>query len=143
MIVDKVSSWWRSVPQKTRVKLIVMMLLLFAGTEMIVLAPYILDIAVMIDVGGLIFVLAAIRASVSLSAMQLRESMAMMAKPLFAVSRTVEKVVDFGLDLPPKWYHRWLLVGRIAARCRNTALPIIFIGFIDMKALVAIRRVWF
>lgn len=126
-------------PQKTRVKLIVMVLLLCAGTEVFVLAPYILDIAVMIDVGGLIFVLAAVQASVSLTAMQLRDSMAMIAKPLFAVTRRIEKVVDFGMDLPPNWYQRWLLVGRIAASCRNAALLIVFVGFIAAKALIAIR----
>ena len=83
----------------TRFTGVVSALLILAGTEIFVLAPYIIDIAVMIDVGGLVFVTAAIRASVSLTGMQLRELATTFARPFLAVSRTVERAVDFGFEL--------------------------------------------
>ena len=126
-------------PQKTRVKLIVTALLLLAGTEVFVLAPYIFDLAVMIDVGGLVFVLAAVQASLSVSAMQLREFMTVITKPLFAASTIVEKVVDFGTELPPKWFHRWLSAGLVTARYCSAALMIVFAGLALAKTLIAIR----
>ena len=126
-------------PQKTRVKLIVTVLLLLAGTEMFVLAPYIFDLALMIDVGGLVFVLAAVRASVSVSAIQLRELVAMLTKPLFTASTMVEKVVDLGSELPPRWCHHGLSAGLVSARYCSAALMIVFVGLALTKALFAIR----
>jgi len=119
------------------VKVIASVLLVFAGTEVFVLAPYIFDIALMIDVGGLVFVLAAMRASVSVSIMQLRELSTVITKPLLAVLRAGEMVADFGSALSPRWYHHYFVVDRIVTRC-SAALLIVVVGLVLTKALIAI-----
>jgi hypothetical protein len=116
-----------------------MVLLLLAGTEVFVLAPYIFDIAVMIDVGGLVFVLAAVQASVSASAMQLRGVLTVITKPLFAASTLVEKIVDFGSGLPPKWCQRGLSGGLATARYCSAGLMIVYLGLVVTKAFIATR----
>jgi hypothetical protein len=136
MILDKVSSWWRSLPQKTRVQVIASLLLVFAGTEIIVLAPYIFDIALMLDVGGLVFVLAALRSSVSGSMMQLRALMTALTKPVFVISRAGDMVSDFGSTFFPRWYRHYFLVDGIATRC-GAALFIAVVGLRLTKALIS------
>jgi hypothetical protein len=138
MILDKVRSWWRSLPQKTRVKLIASVLLVFAGTEVFVLAPYIIDIALMIDVGGLVLVLAALRSSVSVSMMDLRSLMTVITKPFFAVLRACEMVEEFGsVLLAPRWFRHYFLFDRIVTR-GAAGLLMVVCGLVLTKTLIAI-----
>jgi len=139
MIFKMISSWWRGLPQKTRVRLIASVLLIFAGTELFVLAPAIFDIALMIDVGGLVFVLAALRSSVSVSMLQLRMAMTVVTKPLFAITRSVERVNDFGSVLSAKWHRRYFSVTRMGTRFFSAALLVVFVGLALTKALVVFR----
>jgi len=132
-----VSSWWRRLPQKTRVWLIASVLLVFAGTEVLVLAPYILDIAIMIDVGGLVLVLAALRSSVSDTMMQLRAGLRVVATPFIVVQRAGEIVADFGLALSERWYFRNLIMDQIATRCCQAVL-IAVVSVLPAKVLLTI-----
>lgn len=135
MILDRISSLRRGLPQKTRVQLIASVLLVFAGTEVLVLAPYIFDIAVMIDVGGLVVVVAALRSSVSVSIMQLRAFGAVITKSLLSVLRAGELVADFGSTFSPSWYRHYFLVDRIATR-GGAALFIVSVGLVLTRASV-------
>lgn len=137
MIFDKLCIWWRSLPQKKRVQLIASVLLVFAGTEVFVLAPYILDIAVMIDVGGLVVVIAAFRSSVSVSMMQLRALLSAVFKPILVVFRFGETISDFGSHIAPNWYRRYYLVDRIVTRS-SAALLVLVVGVVLAKTLAGI-----
>lgn len=122
-------------PQKTRVQLIAAALLVLAGTEAFVLAPYILDIALLIDVGGLVVIVAALRSSISVSLMQLRAFAATFAKTLFSIYRTGKLMRDFGSEFLPRWYPHYFLVDRICTRA-SVALLALSIGLQLTKALV-------
>jgi hypothetical protein len=137
MIFDKLRMWWRSLPQKTRVQLIASVLLVFAGTEVFVLAPYIFDIALMIDVGGLVVVIAAFRSSVSVSMMQLRALLWAATKPIFAAFRICEAVSDFGSNIAPSWYRRYFIIDRIATRF-GAALVLLVVGAVVVKTLAGV-----
>ncbi len=132
---DRISAWWRRLPQKTRVHLIASALLVFAGTEIFVLAPYLFDIALIIDVGGLTLVLAALRSSMSASMMQLRALVTAIMKSFGAVMRAGERITDFGSAFFPRWYRHYFLLDRIATRC-SAAFLIIGIGLGLTKALI-------
>ncbi len=109
-------SWWRGLPTETRVKWIASILLVFAGTEALVLAPFIFDLAALIDAFGILFVLAAGRASVGQSliglALQLRRVLGFV-RALFC---RIDAVADFGANLPVTWHRRCLAVDAFAAR---------------------------
>ncbi len=123
-------------PQKTRVQLIAAVLLVFTGTEIFVLAPYVFDIALMIDVGGMVVVVAALRSSVRVSMMQLRALATVIVRPLLAVWKAGERVGDFDGALSPGWYRTYFFVDRIATRC-SAALIVVSIGLVLTKALIA------
>ena len=123
-------------PQKTRVQLIAAVLLVFTGTEIFVLAPYVFDIALMIDVGGMVIVVAALRSSVSVSMMQLRALVTAVVRPLLAVLKVGEMVGDYGSALSPGWYRTCFFVDRITTRC-SAAFLVVSIGLVLTKALIA------
>lgn len=103
-------------PRKNRVQIIASVLLVFAGTEVFVLAPYLFEIAVLIDIGGLVVVMAALRSSVSVSMMQVHALLSVILKPIVVVSRIGEEVADFGNNISPNWYRRYFFVDRITTR---------------------------
>jgi hypothetical protein len=137
-MLDKISSRWHSLPRKTRVKLIAAVLLVFAGTEVLTLAPYIFDIALMIDVCGFVFVIAACRASVSVSMMELRELVITTARPLFWISEVGDKIAEFGFTRFPKWYRHCFLLHRFANRC-SAAFLVLLVALLVMKVAISIR----
>lgn len=134
MILKKLSTWWRSYPQKKRVKIIASVLLIFAGSEAIILAPVLFDIALMIDIGGMAFVLTAIRSSVSVSMMQARSFAMTLVKPIMMVFRAGEIIENWDFGLSPK--HYWLM-NRIVTRSAAASL-IIGIGLLVTKTLIRI-----
>lgn len=133
MMLDRIPTLWRGLPQKTRVQLIASVLLVFAGTEVLVLAPYIFDIAVMIDIGGLVVVVAALRSSVSVSILQLRAFGTVITKLLGSVLRAGQLVGDFGATFSPRWYRGYFLVDRISTRC-GAALVFGSVGLVLTRA---------
>jgi hypothetical protein len=137
-MLDQINSWWRGLPQKTRVKLMASVLLVFAGTEVLVLAPYIFDIALMIDVCGFVVVAAALRASVSVSMMQVRDLVMTVSRPLFLISRAADALADFGFTRFPKWYQHCFLVERFANRCSASVL-LLFVALMVIKVVGSIR----
>jgi hypothetical protein len=134
-VIDRIRTLWRGLPQKTRVQLIASVLLVFTGTEVLVLAPYIFDIAVMIDLGGLVVVVTALRSSVSVSIMQLRALATVIMKPLRAVLRAGESVAVFGSAFSPSWYRGYFLFDRIATRC-GAALVFGSVGLVLTRAAI-------
>jgi hypothetical protein len=124
MILRQLSHWWQRLPQKTRVHLIATVLLVFAGTEVLVLAPAILDIAAMIDVFGMAMIVAAIRSSVSVSIAQLRDLIAGLTRPLFAGFRAADRAADFGLVVLPRWHRQYLLVDTVGTQAAATMIAV-------------------
>ena len=122
MLIDKLNSWWRRLPQKTRVQLIATVLLVLAGTEVLVLAPYVVDIAVMIDVGGLALVLAALRSSLGVSLVQLHTVLSVVLRPWYLLQRVGESAAGCGLELSEQWYYRFPKLDLIARRCYEAVL---------------------
>jgi hypothetical protein len=124
MVLRKLSEWWHRLPQKTRVNLIATLLLVFAGTEVLVLAPAILDIAAMIDVFGMAMIVAAIRSSISVSLSQIRDGFATFAKPLIAAFRAADRTADFGLALFPRWPRQYLVIDALGTTAAAMLLAV-------------------
>jgi hypothetical protein len=137
MIFNHLRIWWRSLSQKTRVQIIASVLLVFAGTEVFVLAPYIFDIAVLIDVGGLVVVIAAFRSSVTVSMMQVHALLSVALKPIVAVSKIGEVLSDFGSNISPNWYRRYFFVDRVATRS-SAAFLMLAVGVAVARLVVGI-----
>lgn len=137
MIRKKLSTWWRSYPQKKRVKIIASVLLIFAGSEALILAPVIFDIALMIDIGGLAFVLTVLRASVSASMIQIRSIAAGFLKPVMLVIKVGEIMSDWGSDFPLKWHRQYFLIDRLTIRFA-AAFLVVGVSLFATRALIAI-----
>ena len=121
-------AWWRKLPQKTRVHLIASVLLVFAGTEIFILAPYFYEIAVMIDVFGSAFVLAAAAASVRMTLLRIRELFwLVVVRPVSWVLRLGEAACDAGINLPTIWLARLFRADALLAR-------VILAGFATLGA---------
>jgi len=90
----------------------------------------------MIDVGGLVFVLAALRSSGSGWITQFRAVTTVLSKPVFMISRAGDMISDFGSVLFPRWYRHYFVVERIASRC-GVALFIAVIGMALTKAFIS------
>ncbi|HEY8995010.1 MAG TPA: hypothetical protein VIM71_10135 [Lacunisphaera sp.] len=121
MKLNNLKSWWRSLPPKTRVKWIASMLLLFTGTEILVLAPAIIELAVLIDAFGLLFVVTAVRASLAASLMHLWTCRRMALQPFQTVFRAADVVADFGHKLPDAWLAGYVAFDVQAARMVRSA----------------------
>ena len=78
-------SWWRQLPQKTRVRIIVGICLALAGIEFWFIAPHIIEMSILVDTLGWAFAFAAVRTSFVLWAMQVRDAWASMFRILFAL----------------------------------------------------------
>jgi hypothetical protein len=122
MILQRLNRWWHRLPQKTRIQLIASVLLVFAGTEVLVLAPYVLDIAAMIDVFGLAMIAAAIKSSFSVSLLQLRELAHTTARPLVAASRVADALADSGMLLLSRWDRHYLVIDRLGTKTAGAFL---------------------
>ena len=66
--------WWRSLPQKKRVRILVGICLALAGIEFWFLAPHIIEMSILVDSLGWAFVLAAVRISFVMWAYQARDA---------------------------------------------------------------------
>ena len=66
MHIPNLLTWWRRLPRKTRVRLIACVFLELAGTEVVFVAPHILELAAMIDVLGFTFVPGAMLTSIKM-----------------------------------------------------------------------------
>jgi hypothetical protein len=64
-------SWWHGLPRKMRVRIIAFAFLALAGTELLFLAPFIIEMAAMIDLMGLVFIGGAILTSLEIWRSQL------------------------------------------------------------------------
>src|SRR5687768_550920 len=111
-------AWWRKLPKKTRVQVIASVLLVFAGTEILVLAPYVFEIAAMIDLFGLAFVFAAVSSSIRLCLDRIKWLfIQFLIRPATAVFRVIVAISDCGSKVPNDWL-LWFLradsfVGRV------------------------------
>lgn len=113
-------TWWRKLPRNARIQLIASVLLVFAGTEILILAPLYFEIAVMIDAFGSVFVLAALGASIRLSLLRLRELLWWgVVRPARSALHAAIAFSDFGMKLPSVWLIKVLradaLVGQVLA----------------------------
>ena len=88
-VIGQLSTWWRCLPKKTRVRLLVCVLVVFVGSEFIVLAPEIFEIAVLIDALGLAFAVTMVSASIQLSLLQLTQFSTTVISRLNRVARTL------------------------------------------------------
>ena len=136
MVLERIRSGWRRLPQKKRVQIIASILLIFAGTETLFLAPYIFDLALMIDVGGLVVVFSMLRSSLVDSLFQIRAFISVITKPLLMVMKAVGVVPDRGPGLSPRWYHKYFLLERAVTRF-SAALIVAFVGLALTGAIIA------
>ena len=109
-------SWWSRVPQKTRVRLIASVLLVFAGSEVLVLAPFVVDLALTIDLFGMAMIVALIRSSLSVSVVQLVDAFSAVLRPLAATFRALDAVADFGVIILSRWERQYLVVDAVSTR---------------------------
>lgn len=137
VIFKKLSGWWRRYPQKKRVKIIAAVLIIFAGSEAIILAPIMFDIALMIDIGGMAFVFAAIRSSVRVSMMQLRSLARSILKPIRVIFRVGETMADWGSNLYPRWWKPYGIMNEIMTKSA-AAILIVGIGLLLTKTFIKI-----
>ena len=136
MVLEGIRTWWRRLPQKKRVQIIASLLLIFAGTETLFLAPYIFDIALMIDVGGLVVVFSMLRSSLVDSLFQIRVLISVIAKPLLTVMKAIEVVTDFGFVFSPRWYHKYFLLERAVTRL-SAAVLVASVGLAPTGVFIA------
>ena len=105
---QRLKSWWRELPSQKRIRWIATIMLLLAGAEVLVVAPAILELAVLIDAFGVLFVVAAARTYLGTTLLHLWRYAQPIFTPFPVVFRTAEAVVDFGAKLPTSWYERYL-----------------------------------
>jgi hypothetical protein len=108
MIFGKLRAWWRGLPTKTRVKWISGTLVVLAGAEVAVMAPFIFELAVLVDAVGVMFVLAAGWAA-------MRQTWLLYWARLYAIIRGVGRVADrianLGAGIPIEWHLRMMSIG--------------------------------
>jgi len=80
--------WWRRLPQKTRIRLIAGIFLILAGTEAVVLAPQIFEMAFLIDALGFTFVAGAALLSLQIYLAQIRQILSAVFQWLTESART-------------------------------------------------------
>jgi hypothetical protein len=127
MVLERIRTGWRRLPQKKRVQIIASVLLIFAGTETLFLAPYVFDLALMIDVGGLVVVFSMLQSSLVDSLLQIRVFIFAITRPLLTVMKAIEVVTDFGFVFSPRWYHKYFLMERVVTRF-SAALLVASVG---------------
>ncbi len=111
-------------------------MLIFAGTEVLVLAPFIFDVAALVDTFGLLFVLAAGGASVRQSLGRLWWPVREGAKGILVAFRGVDAIADFGSKLSAKWQQQYLVVDVFAARM-VLGLCVLFFSALAFNVLVS------
>jgi hypothetical protein len=67
-------TWWKSLPQNTRVRILVGICLSLAGIEFWFIAPHVIEMSLLVDTLGWTFALAAMRTSFVLWALQIRDA---------------------------------------------------------------------
>src|SRR4051812_13135034 len=72
MKFPNIVGWWKRIPRTTCIRIIAAALLVFAGTEALLLAPQIFEMAVMIDAFGSTFLVATLFSSFQTPLLQLR-----------------------------------------------------------------------
>src|SRR5579883_2238484 len=75
MLIPNPFKWWRRLPQRTRVRIIAAIILIVVGAEAIVLAPGIVEIAILVDSMGVVFVVLAFLAYAKVSILYLRHTL--------------------------------------------------------------------
>lgn len=108
-----IKSWWSKVPQKRRVQVIAFVLLMFAGSEVLVLAPFMLDLAVTIDLFGMAMVIVLLRSALSASAV---EGLWAVLKPVAAAIDAIDRSADFGVAILSRWEREYLVVDVVCTR---------------------------
>jgi hypothetical protein len=129
MTLGKLRAWWRGLPTKTRVKWIAGALLVLAGAEVVVMAPFIFELAVLIDAVGVMFVLAAGWAA-------MRQTWLLYWTRLYAITRGVgrlaDRIANLGAGIPIEWHLCIMSIGtrirRIAAGAALVSSALVILG---------------
>jgi len=95
MQIPNLLNWWRSLPTKTRVRLIACVFLALAGTEVLFIAPHILELAAMIDALGFAFVAGAIATSIKMWCSQVKG----LIRRVVTISRSAYDHLQAGLSI--------------------------------------------
>lgn len=127
MKLPNLKTWWRGLPQNKRVKLIAAVLLLFAGTEVLVMAPFVLDLALLIDTVGVLFVLATAWASFAASMAQIGTRARSMARPALGFFRALHTATGLATETPPFWLPRYWTFDAAATRVCKVVGPLVVI----------------
>lgn len=114
---SRLRTWWTRLPRKTRIQLIASVLMLFTGTEIFVLAPYVFEIAVMIDVFGAVLIYSALATYFQVWRGRFEWFFCVsIVRPLSSLQRQIA-LLDVAISrVPDGWFIRYFAVEAFIAR---------------------------
>ena len=91
----------------------------------------------MIDAFGLVFILIALRSSLSVTAMRLRDLFFAATRPFVIVCSAAATDADWGTNLPARWHRSYFVFDRFATRGSAILLVLCFALFLARKVMAS------